>query len=67
MKYKKSPGEIRGFLILMKSTDKKKASVKQMPNEDTSKYIDYSQPLNLKQLVKNSNASFKKKPGKKAA
>jgi len=51
----------------MKNIDKKRISVKQMPDEDTTKYIDYTQPLNFKQLVKNSNASFKKKPRKKAA
>lgn len=51
----------------MKNIDKKKATVKQMPNEDTTKYIDYSQSLNFRQLIKNSNASFKKKPRKKAA
>ena len=51
----------------MKNLDKKKATVKQMPNEDTTKYIDYSQPLNFKQLVKSNNSSFKKKPRKKAA
>jgi|GEM_PF-4317112 hypothetical protein len=50
----------------MKTIDKKKFSVKQMPDEDSSKYIDYSQPLNFKQLLKASNASFKKKGPKKA-
>ena len=51
----------------MKATDKKKAAVKQMPDEDTTKYIDYSQPLNFKQLAKAGNGPFKKKGNKKAA
>jgi hypothetical protein len=51
----------------MKTTDKKKYTVKHMPDEDTAKYIDYSQPLNFKQLLKANNASFKKKGPKKAA
>jgi hypothetical protein len=51
----------------MKATDKKKVSVKQMLDEGTSKYIDYSQPLNFKQLLKANNAVTKKKGPKKAA
>jgi hypothetical protein len=51
----------------MKATDKKKAMVKPMPDEDTTKYIDYTQPLNFKQLVKANNTSSKKKGPKKAA
>ena len=51
----------------MKATDKKKVSVKPMPDEDTTKYIDYSQPLNFKQLLKGNNTSTKKKGPKKAA
>lgn len=51
----------------MKPTDKKNAAVKQVANEDTSKYIDYSQPLNFRQLLKSNNASPKKKGPKKAA
>jgi hypothetical protein len=50
----------------MKTADKKKALIKQLPDEDTTKYIDYSKPLNFKQLLKASNTSFKKKT-KKAA
>jgi hypothetical protein len=50
----------------MKTTDKKKTAVKQMPDAGTTKYIDYAKPLNFKQLLKASNLSFKKK-SKKAA
>jgi hypothetical protein len=51
----------------MKATDKKKAMVKSMPDEDTAKYIDYTQPFNFKQSVKANNTSSKKKGPKKAA
>ena len=50
----------------MKVTDKKKIFVKEMPDEDTAKYIDYSKPLNFKHLMKANNASLKRKR-KKAA
>ena len=51
----------------MKAIDKKKFIVKESADEDTTRYIDYSKPLNFEQLIKAKKISTKNKVATKKA